>query len=145
MDPAHPALISVGAGRSSSAGFARSNRWQGASNPRHSGSQPAVHAPRPRTSDAHRPTVVETGEELILFVDMIVIGVTIMPGFLLCVPALILVITPVVAIGLVAAAAGLVIFLVTAPVRLGWLAARGLRHALAARRVRVATTVSRVS
>ncbi len=133
VDPAQPALIGVGADRSGSARFERSNRWEGVSNARHSGSQPAVHATRPATSAAHSPTIVETGE-LILFVDMIVIGATIMPGFLLCVPALALILVPVVALGLVAAAAGLVILLVTAPVRLGWRGARRLRHAVAARR-----------
>ena len=94
-----------------------------------------------RTSSHRR----RDGEELIFFVDAIVVGATIMPGFLMCVPALILIIAPVVAIGLVAAAAGLVIFLATAPVRLAWRVARRLRHGLAARRVRRALTVPRVS
>ena len=134
VDPAHPALIGVGADRSGSARSERSNRWEGVSHARDSGSQPAVHATRPATSAARSPTIVETGEELILFVDMIVIGATIIPGFLLCVPALALILVPVVALGLVAAAVGLVILLVTAPVRLGWRVARRLRPALAARR-----------
>lgn len=90
---------------------------------------------RPATSDQNGPTVVETAEELIFFVDAIVVGATIMPGFLLCVPALAFIIVPVVAIGLVAAAAGLVIFVVALPVRVGWRVARRLRHGLVARRV----------
>jgi hypothetical protein len=104
--PAHPALISVG----------------------------ALDATRPATSDTDRPTLVEVGEESILFVDMIVIGATIVPGVLLCAPALLLFIVPVVALGgLVAVAVGLAILLLTAPVRLGWWVAHRLRHNAAAR------------
>ncbi len=145
VDPAHPALIGVGAHRSPPAGFDRSNRWDGVSNA--PTQRLTARRSRRAAGDVGRPPSDHRrgGEELIFFVDMIVVGATIMPGFLLCVPALLLIIVPVIAIGLVAAAAGLGILLVTAPVRLGWRVARRLRHALAARRVPGALTVPRVS
>ena len=85
-------------------------------------------------SGASGPTVVETAEELIFLVDGVVVGATMMPGFLLCVPALALVLVPVVGMALVAAAVGLVILLVAHPVRVGWRVARRLRHRRAAGR-----------
>jgi hypothetical protein len=74
-------------------------------------------------------------EESMLLVSGLVVSAPVMPGFLLCVPGLLLFIVPVVAIGLLAAAAGLMILLAAAPVLVGGRAARRLRHGLAARRV----------
>ena len=103
----------------------------------------AVAPTRRATSDQSGPTAVEVAEEGLFFVDIIVIGATIMPGFLLCVPGLLFVIVPAVVIGIVAAAAGLVVLLAVAPLRVGWRIARRLRHGLAGRRARRSLTVPR--
>lgn len=99
----------------------------------------SAHPPAPAAVDRARsgrsdPTVVAVAEEGLFFVDSIVVGATIMPGFVLCVPALLFMIIPVLAVGLLAAAAGLVVVLAVAPVRVGSRAARRLGHRLAARR-----------
>ena len=89
------------------------------------------------------PTLLEVAEEGQFYVDAIVVGATIVPGFVLCVPALAFIIVPVVALGLLAATAALVVLVAVAPVRAGWRVARRLRHGLATRRAPRALTLPR--
>lgn len=77
-------------------------------------------------------------DEVQAMITMPVIGFTIFPGFLLCVPGLLMVILPVVALGLLALATGLVVLTALAPL----LIARALVHRVGRRtraRARVAT------
>ena len=84
----------------------------------------------PATTEQSRPTVVEVAEESMFYVDAIAVGAAIMPGFLLCVPALLFILVPIIAMGLLAAAAGLIFLLAALPLRIGWRVARRLRHGL---------------
>ena len=93
--------------------------------------------------DPRGPTLVEVAEEGQFYVDALVVGVTIVPGFVFCVPGLVFVIVPFIVLGLIAATAGLVVLVAVAPVRLGWRTARRLRHGLAMRRAPQALTGSR--
>ena len=104
---------------------------------------PPARAEMMQMADPRGPTLVEVAEEGQFYVDAIVVGVTIVPGFVFCVPGLLFAVVPVVALGVLAAAAGLVVLVALAPVRVGWRIARRLRHGLAARRAPRALTVRR--
>ena len=68
---------------------------------------------------------------------LLVVIPTVCPGFLLCVPGIVLALLPVIALGVLAAAAGLVVFAgavaVGVPLLVGRALARRVRHALDAR------------
>jgi hypothetical protein len=100
-----------------------------------------VAPPQPPASNSSSPTLGEVAEEGLFYVDAIVVGATIMPGVLFCVPGLLFVIVPCLAIGVLAATVGLVLFVAVAPVRAGRRIARHLRHGVAARRAPRASTV----
>ena len=79
------------------------------------------------------PTFGQMADESAVLVTGIAAGAALMPGFLLCVPGvLFLVVVPLLAIGLVVAAAVLAVALAAGPLLLGWRAARRLRHGFAA-------------
>ncbi|HEX8103549.1 MAG TPA: hypothetical protein VF533_13110 [Solirubrobacteraceae bacterium] len=79
------------------------------------------------------PSIADLAEQSILLVGGAVMGATICPGSLLCVPAIMLAVIPVALLGLVAAAAALVVLAASAPLVLGWRLARRLGHAPAPR------------
>lgn len=76
-------------------------------------------------------------DELSAMVTMPVIGLTICPGFLLCVPAFALVVVPVVVLGLAVLAAGLVVAAAVVPLLV---ASAGLRRAAHTARTLLAPT-----
>jgi hypothetical protein len=99
-------------------------------------------SPGRATSDPWRPTALEVAEGSLIAATGVFIGAAVLPGFLLTVPALIFFGLPLLAIGLLAAAGGLVVLLAATPVVVGWRVARRSWHALAALRARRALSAA---
>jgi hypothetical protein len=97
--------------------------------------------PRIPPSGPNSPTLSEMADESLVDLTMPVIGLTVCPGFLLCVPAigfaLVLALLPLVAVGVVALAAGLVAVAVAAPLLVARSLARRVGHAYTAKRALV--------
>ena len=85
-----------------------------------------------RTAAAEQPSLLEIGEGVIFGIDCLVIGGTVAPGLLMCVPGILLVVVPVVAIGLLLVVVALAMALAVSPVVLGVLGVRALRRRHAA-------------
>jgi hypothetical protein len=66
-------------------------------------------------------------DELLIYITMPVIGLTICPGFLLCIPGLVLFIAPLIVLAVLALAAGLAVAAVAAPL----VVARAVVHRVA--------------
>jgi membrane protein implicated in regulation of membrane protease activity len=66
-------------------------------------------------------------DELLIYITMPVIGLTVCPGFLLCVPGLVLFIVPLIVVAVIAVAAGLAVAALAAPL----LVTRAVVHRIA--------------
>jgi hypothetical protein len=87
---------------------------------------------RSTRSAAEQPSFLEIGEGVIFGIDCLVIGGTVAPGLLFCVPAILFAITPFIVLGLLLALVALVVALAASPVVLGVIAVRALRRRHAA-------------
>jgi hypothetical protein len=87
---------------------------------------------RSERSATGQPSFLEIGEGVIFGIDCLVIGGTVAPGLLFCVPAILFAITPFIVVGLLLALVALAMALAAAPVVLGVLAVRAVRRRRAA-------------
>jgi hypothetical protein len=83
---------------------------------------------RSARSAANQPSFLEIGEGVIFGIDCLVVGGTVAPGLLFCVPAILFAITPLIVIGVLLVLVALVMALAASPVVLGVLAVRALRR-----------------
>jgi hypothetical protein len=79
-------------------------------------------------STTEQPSFLELGEGIIFGIDCLVIGGTVCPGLLFCVPAILFAITPLIVIGLLLVAVALAMAVVASPVLLGALVVRRVRQ-----------------
>ena len=86
------------------------------------------------TRASNLPTLEQMADESAGLVTMAVIIPTICPGFLLCVPGLVLAVFPVIALAVLAAAGALLVAVAAVPLLAARALARRTRHALVARR-----------
>jgi hypothetical protein len=83
---------------------------------------------RSERSATDQPSFLEIGEGVIFGIDCLVIGGTVAPGLLFCVPAILFAITPLIVIGLLLALVALAMALAASPVVLVVLGARAVRR-----------------
>jgi len=78
-------------------------------------------------SAAEQPSFLEIGEGVLFGIDCLVVGGTVAPGLLFCVPAILFALTPFIVLGLLLVLVALVMAAVAAPVVLTVRAVRWLR------------------
>lgn len=80
-----------------------------------------------RTAEG-QPSVLQIGAGVLFGIDFLIVGGTVAPGLLLCVPAIVLVVTPLIALGVALLLAALALALAASPVVLAVAAVRTLRR-----------------